>query len=68
MILYRFITGPDDDQFCHRVSKALSNGWALAGPASLTFDAVRGRTMCGQPVTKDVPGEDYRDDIKLGDY
>nr|WHW29433.1 putative DUF1737 domain-containing protein [uncultured bacterium] len=68
MKLYRMITGPDDDQFCHRVSKALSSGWNLAGSASLTFDAVRERTMCGQPVTKDVPGEEYREGIKLGDY
>ena len=68
MKLYSMITGPDDDQFCHRVSKALSNGWQLAGSASLTYDAKRERTMCGQPVTKDVPNEDYREGIKLGDY
>ena len=68
MKLYRMITGPDDDQFCHRVSKALSNGWELAGSASLTFDAVRGRTMCGQPVVKEIPGVDYDGSIKLGDY
>ena len=67
MKLYRMITGPDDDQFCHRVSKALSNGWELHGSASLTFDAVNGRTMCGQAMVKDVPGE-YAPDIKLGDY
>ena len=68
MKLYRMITGPDDDQFCHRVSKALSNGWSLAGSASMTFDAHRKRTMCGQPVVKDVPDEEYREGIKLGDY
>lgn len=68
MKLYRMITGPDDDQFCKRVSKALSGGWELAGSASLTFDAVRGRTMCGQPIVKEVPGEEYHDDISLGDY
>lgn len=68
MKLYRMITGPDDDQFCHRVSKALSNGWELAGSASLTYDATRGKTMCGQPVMKDVPGETYEEGIKLGDY
>ena len=68
MKLYRMITGPDDDKFCHRVSKALSNGWELAGSASLTFNAVRGRTMCGQPVVKEVAGEDYREGLNLGDY
>ncbi|MEE9315225.1 MAG: DUF1737 domain-containing protein [Rhizobiaceae bacterium] len=68
MKLYRMITGPDDSEFCHRVSKALSNGWELAGSGSLSFDAVLGKTMCAQPVTKEVPGEDYKEGIKLGEY
>lgn len=68
MRLYRMITGPDDNTFCHRVSKALSNGWELHGSASLTYDATRKRTMCGQPVVKDVPDEDYHEGITLGDY
>lgn len=67
MKLYRMITGPDDSAFCHRVSKALSDGWELHGSASLSHDATTGRTLCGQPVTKLVPG-DYDEDIKLGDY
>jgi hypothetical protein len=25
--LYRYLTGPDDASFCHRVSEALSRGW-----------------------------------------
>ena len=68
MKLYRMITGPDDYTFCHRVSKALSAGWQLHGSASLSFDAVKGRTMCGQPIVKDVPDETYDEGIKLGDY
>ncbi len=67
MKLYRFITGPDDSEFCHRVTQALNKGWELSGSASLTYDATRGVTMCGQAVTKEVPG-DYSRDIKLGDY
>ncbi len=27
--LYRYLTGPDDAVFCHRVSEALSRGWVL---------------------------------------
>ncbi|SEG52051.1 protein of unknown function [Bosea lathyri] len=27
--LYRYLTGPDDAAFCHRVSEALSQGWVL---------------------------------------
>lgn len=68
MKLYRMITGPDDSQFCHRVSKALSNGWLLHGSASLTFDPALQRVVCGQPVVKIIDDEDYREDIKLGDY
>lgn len=67
MRLYRFITGIDDSEFCHRVTQALNKGWELSGSPSLTYDAARGQTMCGQAVTKDVPGE-YTPDIKLGDY
>ena len=68
MKLYRFITGPDDSSFCHRVTDALNKGWDLSGAPSLSFDAVRGLTICGQAVTKDVEGMDYTPDIKLGDY
>ncbi len=67
MQLYRFITGPDDSAFCHRVTAALNNGWSLHGSPSLTFDAVQGRTICGQAVTKSVEGKDYHPDMKLGE-
>ena len=68
MQLYRLITGPDDSQFCHRVSKALSSGWSLAGSPSITFNSAAGHTVCAQAVTKTVPDEDYREDIQLGSY
>lgn len=68
MQLYRFLTGPDDASFCKRVSAALNKGWALHGSPSLTFDAVTGRVICGQAVTKEVAGVDYSDDIKLGEW
>ena len=67
MKLYRFLTGPDDAAFCHRVSAALNNGWQLAGSPALTFNPVQGRVICGQPVVKDVEGVDYTPDIKLGE-
>ncbi|QFT29292.1 DUF1737 domain-containing protein [Roseibium porphyridii] len=68
MKLYRFITGVDDSEFCHRVTQALNKGWQLQGSPSLTYDATRGATICGQAVTKDVEGETYSRDMKLGDY
>lgn len=68
MKLYRFITGPDDSAFCHRVTAALNAGWDLHGTPSLTFDAAKGLVVCGQAVTKDVSGESYSPEIKLSDY
>ena len=68
MRLYRYLTGPDDSSFCHRVSEALSNGWELHGSATLAYDVAAGRVVCGQPVVKEVPGEDYRPDLVLGEY
>jgi len=65
MKLYRFLTGPDDAKFCHRVSEALNRGWSLHGSPSLTFDAKTGLVMCGQAVTKEVAG-DYSPDVELG--
>ncbi|AZO80211.1 MULTISPECIES: DUF1737 domain-containing protein [unclassified Bosea (in: a-proteobacteria)] len=52
--LYRYLTGPDDASFCHRVSEALSRGWILYGHPTLTYDAKVGRVICGQAIIKDV--------------
>ena len=68
MKLYRFITGPDDSAFCHRVTAALNKGWHLAGSPTLTFDPVQGRVICGQSVCKEVEGVDYSPEMKLGDW
>jgi hypothetical protein len=68
MKLYRLITGPDDSAFCHRVTDALNKGWQLSGSPSLTFDPVKGRTICGQAIVKEVDDVDYQPDMKLGDW
>ena len=67
MILYRFLTGPDDSSFCRRVSEALNKGWQLSGNPTLTFDPLRGRVICGQAIVKEVEG-DWRNDLTLSDY
>ena len=54
--IYRFLTGPDDNSFCERVTKALSEGWVLYGSPSLTFDPLKGRVISGQAVTKEIEG------------
>ena len=65
MILYRYLTGPDDAAFCHRVTAALNQGWLLYGPATLTYDAEQKRVICGQAITKDVPDRAYEPDMEL---
>jgi len=67
VIAYRFLTGDDTTAFCHQVSAALAQGWALHGGPTYAFDAANGTMRCGQAVTKEVPGLAYAPDLKLGD-
>ena len=66
MKLYRYLTGPDDAAFCHRVSAALNRGWALHGSPTLTFDPEAKRVICGQAIVKEADGE-YSPDLKLSE-
>ncbi len=66
LTLYRTLTGPDDSAFCHKVTEALSKGWALYGSPSVTFDPVQGRVICAQAVTKEVDDMAYDPEMKLG--
>jgi hypothetical protein len=65
--VYRYLTGPDDAGFCHRVTEALSKGWELHGGPTLTFDSAQNRVICGQAVIKKVAGLEYSPDIKLSE-
>ncbi|MGV6839896.1 MAG: DUF1737 domain-containing protein [Planktomarina sp.] len=65
MKAYRFLTEEDTFAFCHKVTKALADGWVLHGDPSYAFDAKAGVMRCGQAVTKDVEGT-YDPDVKLG--
>ena len=67
MKLYRFLTGPDDSAFCHKVSLALSKGWQLHGSPSYAYDAVTKTMRCGQAVVKEVTGKEYDPGMKLGE-
>lgn len=67
MKIYRFLTGPDDASFCHRVTEALNRGWELHGAPSLTFNSQTGTVVCGQAITKEVEGTDYNPDMKLAE-
>ena len=66
MKLYRYLTGPDNDGFCHRVTAALNNGWQLYGNPTLAYDGNSNTMICGQAIIKEVPGE-YRSDLKLSE-
>lgn len=66
MKLYRYLTGPDDQAFCKRVSAALNKGWQLQGSPTLTFDPVKGRVICGQAIVKEVEGE-WHEEVVLSD-
>ncbi|SFJ39249.1 DUF1737 domain-containing protein [Jannaschia pohangensis] len=63
--LYRLLTGEDDSAFCHKVSEALSKGWALHGSPSYAWDQRQGRMYCAQAVIKDVDAR-YDPSMKLG--
>jgi hypothetical protein len=67
LTVYRYLTGPDDVSFCHRVTEALSQGWCLYGSPTLTYDAAKARVICGQALTKDVEATDYRPDLNLSE-
>lgn len=68
MVIYRFLSGDDDSAFCHKVTKALSEGWLLYGEPHYVFDAAAGKMRCGQAVTKEVAEQAYDPDKKLVDY
>ncbi len=66
MQLYRFLTEEDTAAFCHKVSKALSEGWSLYGDPQYAFDETYGKMRCGQAVIKEVDGP-YSPEMKLSE-
>lgn len=68
MHIYRLLTGPDDSAFCHKVTKALSEGWVLYGEPRYAFDPSSNLMRCAQAVTKEVADQLYDPDKKLSEY
>jgi hypothetical protein len=68
MIIYRFLSGEDDSSFCHKVTKALAEGWSLHGSPTYAYDAESRKMRCGQAVTRVVSDQLYDPDKKLVDY
>lgn len=67
MKLYRFLTCPDDASFCHKVTKALNQGWELHNAPQYTYDEEAKTMRCGQAVIKTVENQNYDPDMKLGE-
>jgi hypothetical protein len=68
MQIYRFLTGEDDSSFCHKITKALSEGWSLHGGTTYAYDATHKKMKCGQAVTKTVRDQPYDPEKRLADY
>ena len=49
---YRFLTGPDDADFCQKVSDALAEGYVLYGDPAMA--SCNSEIVCGQAVI--LPG------------
>jgi hypothetical protein len=64
MLIHRLLTGPDDAGFCHRVTEALSRGWALHGAPALTFNVERKTVIAAQAIVKEATLE-YSPDLDL---
>jgi len=64
MNLYRYLTGPDDVSFCHRITELLNRGWQLYGSPTLTYDSETKRVVCGQAIIKEVEGQ-YSPELDL---
>jgi hypothetical protein len=68
MLIYRFLTGEDDAAFCHKVTKALSEGWQLHGSPSYAYDGFSKKMKAGQAVTRIAKDQPYDPDKKLVDF
>lgn len=67
MNVYRLLTGPDDADFCHRVTEALNKGWSLYGSPALTWDPEKKRVICAQAIVKEADGKEYAPGMKLSE-
>lgn len=68
MEIYRFLSADDDSSFCHKVTKAMTEGWTLYGEPKYCFDPVAGKMRCGQAVIKQVADQAYDPERKLTEY
>jgi hypothetical protein len=65
MNLYRYLTGPDDASFCHRITEVLNRGWQLYGSPTLTYDIEKKQVVCGQAIIKEIKDAKYEPGLDL---
>ena len=69
MQIYRFLTDVDTSAFCHKVTRALSEGWHLYGSPTYAYDHKTFEMRCGQAVVREVEGPyEGPEGRKLGEY
>lgn len=68
MLVYRFLSGPDDSSFCHKVTQALAEGWQLEGSPTYAYDAGTKQMKCGQAVVRTVADQAYDPEKQLSEY
>ena len=60
MIQYRLLTGPDDAEFCARITRHLNEGWELYGSPALTFNGEK--VIAAQAVMREI-AEDSSEEL-----
>ncbi len=52
---YRVLTGPDNAEFCRRVSDALDDGYELHGSPAITYDPEQSTRIVAQALILPSP-------------
>ena len=68
MQVYRLLTGDDNSEFCHKVTRALAEGWVLHGEPKYCYDPSREVMRCAQAVIREVADQPCDGDKRLTDY
>ncbi len=50
---YRVLTGPDNAEFCRRISDALDDGYVLHGSPAITYDPEQRSAIVAQALVLD---------------
>jgi hypothetical protein len=65
--LYRLLTEDDSSAFCHKVSRALADGWELHGDPVMSPSMPPGASPAAARPSSRRSRAPYSPDLKLGD-